>query len=240
MLINNLKENPIIPFIMTGDDTIEKTLENIEFYIQNGIKTIEIGVPFSDPTADGPIIQAASLRALNNSANIIDSLRIIRQVKDLYPHIKVYLMSYLNPVLKCCNDQLIASKVDGLIIPDMPIEEYSSLNCVLPIIGLIPVGTAKERVERICNVTGEFVYLVSNIGTTGSANIDADMIHQTLATIRGYTDLPVAIGFGINSIDKINHLKNDFDGIVIGSYFIELCHSNNMKLISDVIAKTVI
>jgi len=128
MLINNLKENPIIPFIMTGDDTIEKTLENIEFYIQNGIKTIEIGVPFSDPTADGPIIQAASLRALNNSANIIDSLRIIRQVKDLYPHIKVYLMSYLNPVLKCCNDQLIASKVDGLIIPDMPIEEYSSLN----------------------------------------------------------------------------------------------------------------
>ncbi|MCH4889976.1 tryptophan synthase subunit alpha [Acidaminobacter sp. JC074] len=240
MLKNNLNKHPIIPFIMTGDDTIEKTLEMADFYISNGIMAMEIGVPFSDPTADGPVIQRASSRAIKNGSSIQDSLRVVSAIKEKHPHVSVYLMSYLNPILTIDNKHIIDSNVDGLIIPDMPIEEFSILNMDIPIIGLIPINTCEERIKKICDKSGSFIYLVSNIGTTGASDFDYAYIYQTLERIRRNSDLPVAIGFGINSKEKVNYFKNDFDGIIIGSHFVELAYENDMTSIYEIIKKTAI
>lgn len=211
---------------MVGDNTLEKTYTNLEFYLDAGIKVIEIGVPFSDPTADGDTIQKASTRALNCGTNINHALNLIKRYKKKYPDVSFILMSYLNPILQLKGDTITSYPIDGLVIPDLPVDEQSLLTSkyglFIPLVNLIPVNTPRNRIKEICELSSCFIYLVASIGTTGSANESLNNIHSTLSIIREYTSLPVVIGFGISTKKQIEQHKKTFDGIVIGSHFVRL------------------
>lgn len=215
----------LIPFLTIGDPDLKTSVEIIKTLEQSGADMIELGVPYSDPLADGPVIQRASERALVNSITLKDCIHVAEQAREAGVKIPFILFTYFNPVFQYGLEaffQLVQSKgISGLIIPDLPIEEDEEVRQLAEAanVHLIPLvaPTSKDRVVRISRKAKGFVYCVSSLGVTG---VRADFhtgIDEFLATVREATELPIAVGFGISSREQVERFEKQCDGVVVGS-----------------------
>jgi len=222
------KKKQILPYIMIGDGGFHKSHELLDLYIENGAEIVELGIPFSDPSADGPIIQGAAQRSLDNGYTIKKCIDFIYKSKSKYPNLKFIIMTYLNPILNYGIEQfIIDSKPDGLIIPDLPFEEYE---LILPyakkhdvnIIPLITIDTDINRIKSILDVSSGFIYMISLKGTTGNKSANLASTKNLVNEIRALTDLPLVAGFGIKTKQQVTEFLKFYDGVIIASELIKL------------------
>lgn len=216
----------MIPFITAGDPHPQYTVELMNALVAGGADLIELGMPFSDPMADGPVIQRASERALANQVSLHDVLDMVRSFREGNPDTPVVLMGYLNPIeamgYQQFAQQATQAGVDGVLLVDIPPEEGDELlqilksNGLLQIYLLAPTSTP-ERIERICAMAGGFVYYVSVKGITGANTLDTDAVRPKIDLIRSKTDLPVGVGFGIKNPESAAAVADFADAVVVGS-----------------------
>lgn len=216
----------LIPFVTMGDPDLKTSVSIIQTLEKAGADMIELGVPYSDPLADGPVIQRASERALlNNQITIRDCIQVAEDAREAGVKLPFILFTYFNPVfqygLESFFDLLQSKGISGLIIPDLPIEEDEEVRALADAanVHLIPLvaPTSKERVERISRKAKGFVYCVSSLGVTG---VRADFhtgIDEFLATVREATDLPICVGFGISNHEQVARFAKQCDGVIVGS-----------------------
>lgn len=220
----------LIPFVTAGDPAPEMTVPLMHCMAQAGADIIELGVPFSDPMADGPVIQRASERALAHGTRLRDVLEMVHQFREQDAEIPVVLMGYLNPVEVTGYGQFAHAAaeagVDGVLTVDLPPEEAHDLVEQLrrhhldPIFLLAPT-TVEERIARICQAASGFVYYVSLKGVTGAASLDVSAVVDKLAQIRRLTDLPIGVGFGIKDADSAARIAQVADAVVVGSALVQ-------------------
>lgn len=234
-VFNNLKrrnKKAFIPYIMAGDPDLEKTFEQLMLLEKCGADIIELGVPFSDPLADGPTIQRAAERALNAGVTL---KKIIPFVKNLRQHtqIPIILMTYYNPIFKYGEEQFIKDAVnagvDGVIIPDLPPDEASYLidmshKANLDTIFLIAPTSTEKRVKKIIAASRGFIYYVSITGITGAKLVFHETFMEHLALIRSLTKKPVAVGFGVSTPEDAYKVSRLADGVIIGSAIVKAFH----------------
>ena len=216
----------LIPFITAGDPNPEITVDLMHGLVGAGADLIELGVPFSDPMADGPVIQRASERALEHHVSLHDVLGMVKIFRQNDSDTPVVLMGYLNPieVMGYGNfaAQAEAAGVDGALVVDIPPEEGQELlqalreHAIDQIYLLAPTSTL-QRMERICQAAGGFVYYVSVKGVTGASHLELDTVAAKLSEIRSKTDLPVGVGFGIKDAPTAAAVAKIADAVVVGS-----------------------
>ena len=218
-----------IPFITCGDPDLETTAKVVKAAAENGADLIELGIPFSDPTAEGPVIQAANIRALNGGVNtdkIFDFVRELR--KDI--KIPLVFMTYANVVFSYGSDKFISLcaevGIDGLILPDIPYEEKEEFLDIchqydVALISLI-APTSKNRVGMIAKDAEGFIYLVSSLGVTGVRTEINTELSSIVEVIRENTDIPCAVGFGISTPQQAHDMAAVADGAIVGSAIIKI------------------
>ena len=223
-----------IPYVMAGDPSLEKTKEVVLLLEECGADIVELGVPFSDPLADGPTIQRASERALKNKVNL---RKVVSLVKDLRlkTRIPVILMTYFNPVFRYGIEKFIEdvkdAGVDGTIIPDLPPDEAGdfirqSRDAFLDTIFLLAPTSTEDRIRKVTKASTGFVYYVSITGITGaSLRFDGSM-GLLITNIRKYTDKPIAVGFGISTPQEAADVSGIADGVIVGSAIVKRLHED--------------
>lgn len=227
--LENLRANgrkALIPFITAGDPRPAVTVPTMHAMVEAGADIIELGVPFSDPMADGPVIQHASERALLHHVGLRDVLEMVREFRQSNQQTPVVLMGYLNPVEVMGYETFARAAaeagVDGVLTVDMPPEEAGELTIALraneldPIFLLAPT-TSEQRISRICELASGFVYYVSVKGITGAGHLNTDEVAERVKTIRSKTDLPVGVGFGIKDGESAARVAKVADAVVVGS-----------------------
>lgn len=229
--LSNSGRKGLIPFITAGDPVSDITVPLMHAMVEAGADLIELGIPFSDPMADGPVIQKANQRALSHGTSLHDVLDMVRQFRNKDQATPVLFMGYLNPVeamgYEKFADAAQQAGVDGLLLVDLPPEEASEFNELLyqrdidPIYLLAPTSTP-QRMEIVSLEARGFVYYVSIRGVTGSAALDYDEIQQSISEIRKHTRLPVGVGFGINSPESAVKIGEHADAVVIGSAIVRM------------------
>lgn len=230
---NGLKqknEAAMIPFITAGDPFTDLTEELAVAMAENGADILELGMPFSDPLADGPVIQAASLRGLEAGMNTHNYLKLVQNIRR-QSQIPLVFMGYYNMVyqygLKAFAEDAVSAGLDGAIIPDLPIEEADEWIAVarragLDTIFLAAPTTPMERIERIAQRSRGFLYYVSVTGITGARQELPAELAQNLAMARKHAKLPVAVGFGISRPQQVAMLSQVADGVIVGSAIVRL------------------
>lgn len=220
----------LIPFITAGDPNPEVTVDLMHALVEGGADAIELGVPFSDPMADGPVIQRASERALRHGVtlgNVIDMVAEFRRGNSDTP---VILMGYLNPIevmgYERFADSCRSAGVDGTLVVDMPPEEAGDFADLLRSydmdqVFLLAPTTSDVRIERICSTASGFIYYVSLKGVTGSNSLDLEDVAAHVARIRAHTELPVGVGFGIKDAAMAGKVAAFSDAVVVGSALVE-------------------
>ena len=216
----------VIPYIVAGDPAVELTVPVMHRMVECGADIIELGVPFSDPMAEGPVIQQGHERALENGVTLSAALAMVREFRDKDTTTPVLLMGYANPVLRMgCEtfvDKAATAGLDGLLTVDIPPEEVDEMNAQLKRVGmdnifLVAPTTPEERTARIAKRASGFIYYVALKGVTGAGHLDTNEVTQRVAQIRQYSDLPVAVGFGIKNADSARSIATAADGVVVGS-----------------------
>ena len=216
----------LIPFITAGDPSPELTVPLLHALVEAGADVLELGVPFSDPMADGPVIQRASERALANKIGLKDVLAMTAEFRKINTTTPVVLMGYANPVERMgyavFAEAAKAAGVDGVLTVDIPPEESAGVADVFKAAGLDPIfllspTTPESRVELVATAAGGFIYYVSLKGVTGSANLDMDEVAQKIAAIRRHCTLPVGVGFGIRDAATAEAVARIADAVVVGS-----------------------
>ena len=227
-----------IPFVTAGHPNLESTEEILLALSEAGSHIIEIGIPFSDPIADGPVIQRSSFHALRHGYTVGDYLELVRRVRDKTSAGLIF-MTYLNPVLQYGLERLAgeASRagLDGILISDLTPEEFvrlregqsgTWLSDQLDPIFLAAPTSSDQRLQRICEVSRGFVYLVARTGVTGrQSDLDA-LAPRTVARLRRYTELPIAVGFGITSAEDVRKVWTYAEGAVVGSAIVNFIEKN--------------
>ena len=216
----------LVTFVMAGDPDADTTLKILKGLPEAGSDLIEIGMPFSDPMADGPAIQLAGQRALKGGQTLLKTLNMVRAFRAGDTTTPVVLMGYYNPIYIYGNERFVADAktagVDGLIIVDLPPEADDEL-CLpamkqgINFIRLATPTTDAERLPKVLENTSGFVYYVSITGITGSAAPDPGKVAQSVAAIKQSTDLPVAVGFGVKTAEQAASIGRGADGVVVGS-----------------------
>lgn len=234
LALKNAQKKALIPFITTGDPSLEKTLELMHALVEGGADIIELGVPFSDPMADGPTIQRASERAVAKGVGLVDVLETVRQFRQTNLTTPVVLMGYANPV-EAMGVSIFAAKaqeagVDGVLIVDTPPEEAAKTSEILqnhqlhPIFLLAPTTTDK-RITQIAAQARGYVYYVSLNGVTGAGHLDVDAVNKRIQHLRSMISIPIGVGFGIRNAETAVTLAHTADAVVIGSRLVELIES---------------
>lgn len=218
-----------IPYIMAGDPDLERTLQNVLLLQRCGADIIELGVPFSDPLADGPTIQRAAERALRSGVTLRKVISFVKTLREK-TSIPIVLMTYYNPVFKYGEEAFIkdASEagVDGVIIPDLPVEEGKGFikrarSQGLGTIFLVAPTSTKERIKKIVSNCTGFVYYVSITGITGARlYLDKDVTNH-IEMIKKFTDTPIAIGFGVSTPEEASEVAKIADGVIVGSAIVK-------------------
>lgn len=233
-------EGALIGYITAGDPTPEATPNFAEALIKGGVDILELGLPFSDPIADGSTIQAASLRALNSGTTPMKVLEIAKRIKSKND-VPVVVMTYYNPVFKLGLDNFLASakehKVDGFIVPDLPVEESADFKKAsraqgLDTIFLAAPSTSNERLSKIVDASSGFLYLVSRYGVTGAKTNIEDSTLQLIKRVKPFTasKVPLAVGFGISKPEHVQRvIAAGADGAIVGSAFINIIQDNTQS-----------
>jgi tryptophan synthase alpha chain len=216
----------LIPYVTAGDPRPELTVPLLHALVDAGADIVEIGVPFSDPMADGPVIQAACERALAHHVSLHDVLGMVGEFRRQDDATPVVLMGYLNPIevwgYKAFAAAGAAAGVDGVLTVDMPPEEGDQLTQALhhqglDAIFLLAPTSSPARIQKVCRSASGFVYYVSFKGVTGAHRLDVDAVATKLEEIREYTDLPVGVGFGIRDPESAAQIARIADAVVVGS-----------------------
>ncbi len=238
------KKLALMPFIMAGDPNIEKTSEILLKLQEKGADLIELGIPYSDPLADGPIIQFSASKALKSGTTAIKVIKLLESLKKKL-HIPIILFTYFNPILNFGLENFceLAFKagVAGLIIPDLPLEEASKFSKIISsyfidLILLVAPTTPFERMKMISYKTKGFTYLVSVTGVTGERNKMENRVESLITKLKEISINPVAVGFGISSPEHVNRVRGwGADGVIIGSAFVKrISNSNEVEVVNRV------
>ncbi len=215
-----------IPFIVAGDPNLHVTGQLILELARNGASVIELGVPFSDPVADGVTIQAAAERALKNPISVEAILNLVADVRGTGCAVPIILFSYFNPILQfgleAFAERAVEAGIDGILITDLVPEEAAEFRAILAardlsLIMLAAPTSSDERLEKICAQASGFVYAVSRAGVTGAREALSSDAENLVARLRKYTDLPIAVGFGISSSPQVSATWRYADAAVVGS-----------------------
>ncbi len=220
----------LITFVMAGDPDEAAFVQTLDSLPASGADLIEIGMPFTDPGADGPAIQAAGLRALQSGMTLKRTLELVQQFRVKHEETPVILMGYMNPILaygvKNFTVDAAQCGVDGVIIVDLPPEEADEIapyaaEVSLDLIRLITPTTTQERLQKILQGASGFLYYVSITGVTGTKSADTAEVGKHIAQIRQHTNLPIAVGFGIKTSQDAAKMGTIADAVVVGSALIE-------------------
>ena len=230
-------EKALVGFVTAGDPDMETSLSLIEAMCRAGLDILELGIPFSDPTADGPVIQRSSQRALAAGATGEKILDMVEKIRAFTP-IPIVLFSYTNPIFAMGYEtfakKAARAEADALLMVDMPPEESSELDGHLDAQGLLPIRlmaptTPDSRIETIAQGAKGFVYLISMTGVTGSGGLDPALAARNIARVRAKTDLPICLGFGISTPGDVAAVAPHADGVVVGSAFEALVETQIKK-----------
>ena len=242
-LANN-KRKALIPFITAGDPHPDMTVNLLHALVDSGADMIELGIPFSDPMADGPVIQRASERALANNVGINKTIDLVKDFRKDNEHTPIILMGYANPIEAIGLTNFVSAikeaGVDGVITVDYPPEESKEFVSLLlkndiDSIFLLSPTTEDERIKLIISQATGFIYYVSLKGVTGSANIDMEQVSERVNNVRQFTNLPVAVGFGVKDEKTAKEVAAIADAVVIGSRIVlEIEQSNKDDLIGNI------
>lgn len=220
----------LVPYIVAGDPDYATTLATLHALVQAGADILEIGVPFSDPMAEGPVIQKGHERALASGMSLKKVLELVREFRSSDSKTPVVLMGYANPVERmgyaAFADAAAAAGVDGLLTVDMPPEEAAGLNAELKRVGidnifLLAPTTTDVRAQQICQMATGYLYYVSLKGVTGAGHLDTTEVRAKLAQFRSYTGLPLCVGFGIKDAASARAVAETADGVVVGSVLVD-------------------
>lgn len=221
----------LIPFVTAGDPHPDQTVAIMHALAEAGSDIIELGVPFSDPMADGPTIQLADERALKHGVSLLDVIGIVKAFRETNTTTPVVLMGYLNPVevlgYETFAEAAADAGVDGVLTVDMPPEASGTLNNALESRGLDPIfllapTTTDKRIRAIAEVARGYLYYVSLKGITGAGHLDPAQVSEKLETIRKITDLPIAVGFGIKDPETAGTVAQLADAVVVGSALVNV------------------
>lgn len=225
----------LVGFVTAGDPNPGVTVPLMHAMVEAGTNVIELGVPFSDPMADGPVIQAASERALTHHVSLRQVIALVREFRSRDAHTPVVLMGYLNPIEVMGYGEFATAAaeagVDGVLTVDLPPEECHDLLQALREQGLdsiflIAPTSSPERIARICAAAAGFVYYVSLKGVTGAATLDADAVAAKVAEIRRATELPIGVGFGIRDAASAARIGGLADAVIVGSALVQQVAAN--------------
>ncbi len=229
------KHKALIPYVAVGYPTLEATLKVVPLLAQNGADIVELGIPFSDPLADGATIQNASFRALQNGVTPKRCLEVAAELRRRVD-IPLIFMTYYNPVLNYGLDEFCLSSknagIDGLIIPDLPPEEGSALEIVaqnqgLDLIYLLAPTSTEARIRLVAGKSHGFIYLVSITGTTGARDKLPQNLEDFVLRVREMATQPLCVGFGIASAEQAKRVAQIADGVIVGSLLIQLMESDD-------------
>lgn len=218
-----------IPFITCGDPDIDTTYRAVKEAVANGADLIELGIPFSDPTAEGPVIQSANVRALAGGITTDDVFALVERLREDVT-IPLVFMTYANVVFSYGPDRFMArcaqAGIDGIIIPDIPYEEKEEFEpyCKEHGVDLISMiaPTSEGRIKEIASNASGFIYLVSSLGVTGERTSFASGLSEIVNSIREVTDVPCAIGFGISNPEQAKAMADISDGAIVGSAIVKI------------------
>ncbi|MGN0173700.1 MAG: tryptophan synthase subunit alpha [Acutalibacteraceae bacterium] len=218
-----------IPFITCGDPNLETTAKIVRAMEKAGADLIELGIPFSDPTAEGPVIQEANLRALNSGTT---TDKIFNLVKDLRKDVTIPMvfMTYANVVFSYGTEKFVKKcadyGIDGLILPDVPFEEKEEFDLICKQYGIDFVSliapTSKNRVSMIAKEANGFIYIVSSLGVTGTRSKITTNVGEMVNLVKENTDVPCAIGFGISTPEQAAEMAEKADGVIVGSAIVKI------------------
>jgi tryptophan synthase alpha chain len=238
------QQKALIPFITAGDPHPGVTVDLMHDLVKAGANIIELGVPFSDPMADGPVIQAADERALEHHVSLHDVLGMVKQFRELDQNTPIVLMGYLNPI-EIMGYQSFAEKassagVDGVLVVDMPPEEGAEFSTLMTehainTIFLVAPTTDSERIDKINRQASGYLYYVSLKGVTGANTLDIASVEEKLEQIRSISELPVGVGFGIKDGKTAQAVARISDAVVVGSALVKQFadHQQEPQLISE-------
>ena len=229
------KNKKLVTFTTAGDPDLDTSFEIINTIINNGADIIEIGMPFSDPMADGPTIQESSVRSIKNGTKITDVFEIVKRVRSFNNEIPVILMGYYNSIynlgINNFTKKCAETGVDGLIIVDLQPEEDSELLIKLKkenidLIRLITPTTDNNRLKTILSNSSGFLYYVTITGTTGQKSANLEELEKSINKIRSASNLPIVAGFGIKSKKDVEDISAYTDGVVVGSSIVNIIKNN--------------
>ena len=236
---------PLICYFMAGYPSLEDSYLTAKTLIENGADILEVGVPFSDPVADGPTIQVAHEKAVKDGITPLDVLDLTEKLKNEYPDTPLVLMTYYNPIYifgdeKFC--KLSKEKgVDGFIVPDLPPEEAENFKKVANNFGfstifLLAPTSNEERIKLVAKYSDDFIYYVSLTGITGARDqLPWDEVKSQIIKIKSITDTPVAVGFGVSKKEHTQILSQFSDGVIVGSAIVKLQGKKDFEGISSLI-----
>ena len=237
------EKKALVAYLVAGDPDIESTIQLMELFVKSGVDILEIGVPFTDPIAEGPIIQKAHDRALKKQTSLRLIFEMVQRFRILDNTTPIVLMGYLNTFIS--HKKLIEKNednaIDSILIVDIPgefnLQDYGIANENINTISLISPTTNKDRIKSISKNSSGFVYYVTLRGVTGSSNLDVDEINQNIQEIRKYSSVPTLAGFGIKTPEDAKLLAECSDGVIIGSSLVKMIEENSKSKEFDRIGK---
>ncbi len=234
-LLKKQRSAALIPYVMAGDPAPWITVPLMHALVGAGANVLELGVPFSDPMADGPVIQRAAIRALKQQITLAHVLDMVKEFRVKDPATPIVLMGYLNPIeimgYEAFAERAAGAGVDGVLTVDLPPEEADGMLAALKARGLDPIFLAAptsgtERVRAVARAAGGFIYYVSLRGVTGAGHLDMGEVREKLKGIRKHTELPVGVGFGIRAPETAAEMARMADAVVVGSAIVSRMEEN--------------
>lgn len=244
--LKSQNKKALIPYITAGDPTPEHTVDILHALVKSGADIIEVGMPFSDPMADGPVIQLACERSLAAGTSVHKVLDIIAEFRKTNQSTPIVLMGYLNPIeffgYESFTAQAKKSGVDGILLVDLTPEEATDVveyfkQNELDLIYLLSPTTTYERAKKICNLATGYVYYVSIKGVTGAASLDVASVKEHVDRLKTITDLPIGVGFGIRDAETAKTVSQCSDGVIVGSVLVN-CIAEHKDSSSEIIARS--
>ncbi len=225
----------LIPFVTAGDPVPDFTVSLLHAMVAAGVDVIELGVPFSDPMADGPVIQKASERALEQGMNLTRVLSMVAEFRKDDNNTPIVLMGYLNPIEFMGYEEFAQAAarvgVDGVLTVDMPPEEAQQYAPLLKALDIDPIfllapNSTEERIKKMAAKGSGYIYYVSLKGVTGAGHLEVDDVKKKVTEIQQFTDLPIGVGFGVKDAETAKAVGNIADGVVVGSAIINKIQAN--------------